>query len=105
MLAVEGERLGGEQPSEDDCRLLQALDPNRSRIELHARVLVLLAEPTGTEAHLQPALRQHVERRELLGQHRRLPEVLGQHGLGDAQRGRRVGDGLPAISGANGRTK
>ena len=48
----------------------------------------------GAEADLEPALREHVERGQLLGEHGRFPEVLGEHRLGDAQRGRRVGDGL-----------
>ena len=34
-------------------------------------VLVLLAQPPGAEADLQPTLGEHVERGELLGQHRR----------------------------------
>ena len=62
--------------------------------EADAGVVVLLLQPTSAEANLQPALRKHVESRELLRQYRGLSEVLGEHGLCHPQRGGRVRDRL-----------
>ena len=102
MLAVEGEGFVAEEALEDDGRLLEPVDPHRRRVEPDAGVLVLLAQPPGAEADLQPALGQDVEGGEFLGQDRRLAEVLRQHGLGDPQGRRGVGHGLTGDQGSEG---
>ena len=94
VLACETERLAREEALQDDRGLLEARDANGCRVEAHAGIVVLLLQPTRAEADLQPALRKHVERCELLRQHRGLSEVLGEHGLCHPQRGGRVRDRL-----------
>jgi hypothetical protein len=95
VCAAERERAVAEEALEDDRSLLEPLDARRRRRELDPGVDVLLLQPSGTETDLQPSFREHVERRQLLGEHGGLPEVLREDGLGDPQRRGGVGDGLP----------
>ena len=79
VLAREAERPVREAPLEDGDRLGQARLADRCRVESQADRLVLGAIPARADRHVQPALGQDVEARELLRQHGGVAQVVVQH--------------------------
>ncbi len=75
--------FGPQQPAD----LEGVVEPAATALEAQAGGLVLLALPAHAHADVEAAARQHVERCELLGQHRRAPQRGEQH-VGAEAKGR-----------------
>src|SRR5262249_8969159 len=82
-----------EEPLEDADRLLEAIDPDPGRIERDAGGVVLGLREARAEPELHASVREHVERRDLLCEHSRMPVVVRDHQARDAERLRGGGDG------------
>ncbi len=82
------ERLVGKEALEHGNCLDQACLPDRHRIEGDAALFVLGHVPAGADGHVQPALAEHVERREVLCQDRGMAQVVVEHERRDPQRRR-----------------
>jgi hypothetical protein len=91
VLAGERERARAEEPLEHVERLLEAVDPHTRRIEGHPRGVVLGLREAGPETELDASAREHVERRDLLGEHDGMPVVVREDEAPDAQPRRRGG--------------
>src|SRR3546814_1656985 len=59
VLALEGERPGGEAALDDGNALLHAVDTDPRGIHRDARRGVVAAHPAGAEAHLHPRTEEH----------------------------------------------
>ena len=94
MLAVEAERaLRAEQSLDYLDRLLKPVDADGGVVVDHPGLVVVGAHPAGSEAELEAAVAEHVERGCLLGQHDGVAVVVSEDERTDAQRGRRRGRG------------
>jgi hypothetical protein len=60
-------------------RLGQPLDPHSRPVHRDPEPLVLGGHPPGAQPNLDPPTRQHVQRREFLGQHHRMVVVNAEH--------------------------
>ena len=65
-----------------------AIDADLRGVHRDPRALVVEALPTGTDAHLESSFRQHVDARQLAGEHRRMAEVAVEHQRSEVDRGR-----------------
>ena len=91
VLALEGERAVGPGSAHDGELLLEHVHARPDRREAEAVGLVLALVPAGSEAELDAAIRDVVDRRHVLGEHGRVPERRGrdEHAQPELRRHRR----------------
>ena len=87
VLARERDGLVGEQRLQDLRVLDHPVDAHLGRVHRDAGAVVVELLPTRAEPDLEPTLRQHVDRRELAGEHRGMAVVAVEHERADLQRG------------------
>ena len=96
VLALEvHRRLVGEQRLQDLGVLDHPIDAHLGRVHRDAGAVVVELLPPRAEADLEPALRQHVDRRQLAREHRGMAVVAVEHERADVQRG---GDARPPLA-------
>ena len=93
VLALVGARAVGEEAAHDVDRFDHPVDPRARAVETDTGRLVVGGGPTGADPELQAALRQQIEGRRLLGQHRRVAVVVAPHEGPEAQHLGGVGGG------------
>ena len=86
VVALEARPFLGEHELGDRQRLLEAVHPLLHRREVDPVADVLLLVPGGADAEDRPATRQHVQRRDLLGEHRRIAVRDAGHERAQADR-------------------
>ena len=86
VLALEARPFLREHELGDGQRLLEAVHPLLHRREVDPVADVLLLVPGGPDAEDGPAARQHVQRRDLLGEHRRIAVRDAGHERAQADR-------------------
>ncbi len=79
----------------------EAVDAHARAVVGDARSLVVGGHPAGAEPDLQPSVGQHVDRRQLLGQHDGVLVVVVPHERADAQGRRRRAAAISAGTGAS----
>lgn len=93
MRAAERKRTIREEPTEDGHRLHHAIDPDAGRVKVEPDRRVFGFVPAGTNPHHDAALADQVERREVLGEHRRVAKVVVEDQRAEAQAFGRHGHG------------
>ncbi len=89
VLAREREGSGAEAAPDHRERLLESLDPHSGPVVREAERGVVGLHPSRADAELGAPAREHVDRRDLLGEDRGVLVVVVEHERADAQRGRR----------------
>jgi hypothetical protein len=86
VVAVVRDSLPGQQPADDRDRLLKPVGPHSACLERQTDHVVLLLEPTGTNAELEPAVGQSIQFRSLLGQQGWMSKVVAVDAAAQPQR-------------------
>ncbi len=74
-----GDGLARQQPARDGQRLLEAVDPNPRPVVRHPELTIIGPHPAGTQAELESAAGQELQRGSLACHEQRVAIVVGQH--------------------------